>query len=58
LDIPVNAGIDQNAEEIGRVSVLVMISLMNDNAQGLPPIRREILIRGKWVDGSSLPSRV
>ena len=57
LDIPVDTGLDQNAEEIGRVAALVMISLINDNSQGLPPIRREILIRGKWVDGTSLPVR-
>lgn len=56
LDIPqIDAGIDQNALEIGRVAVLVLISLLRDNDQGIPPIHREIRIKGKWVDGRSLP---
>ena len=58
LDIEVDAGIDQHVEEVGRVAVLVLISLINDNDRGGPAIQREILIKGAWVDGSSLPSRV
>lgn len=58
LDIDVDAGIDQHAEEVGRVAVLVLISLINDNDRGSPAIPREILVKGTWVDGSSLPSRV
>lgn len=56
-DIPVDAGIDQNPEEIGRVAVLVLISLIHDHVQGEPGILREILVRGNWVDGASLPQR-
>lgn len=57
LDCPIDAGIYQNPEEIGRVGVLVLISLINDNDRGVPAIPREILIKGKWVDGASLPKR-
>lgn len=55
LDMPFDAGIDQNAEEIGRVASLMLISLINDNDRGIPSIQREILIKGNWIDGSSLP---
>lgn len=56
-DIPVDAGIDQNPEEIGRVSTLAAISLIHDSDLGMPEFIREILVRGKWVDGKSLPFR-
>jgi len=51
------AGLDQNSEEIGRVAVLVVLSLISDNARGLPPIPRQIFVEGRWVDGASLPDR-
>lgn len=51
LDCPIKAGIYQNSEEIGRVCVLALISLINDHDLGMPPIHREILIKGRWVDG-------
>lgn len=53
----IDAGLDQNSEEIGRVGVLVVLSQINDNARGLPPISRQILVQGRWVDGASLPNR-
>ena len=55
LDGGGDAGIDQEPMEIGRVAVLVLVSLVHDNDYGVPPIYREILIKGKWVDGSCLP---
>jgi LacI family transcriptional regulator len=57
LDGNADAGIYQNPEEIGRVGVLLAISLINDGALGVPPIFRQSLIAGEWVDGSSLPTR-
>ncbi len=57
LDCPIDAGIHQNPEEIGRVGVLVLASLINDNDRGVPAINRQILISGRWVDGRSLPDR-
>jgi LacI family transcriptional regulator len=56
-DMPVDAGIDQNPEEIGRVSTLAVISLIHDGDLGQPEFTREILVRGKWMDGKSLPFR-
>lgn len=49
------AGIDQHPEEIGRVGILVLISLINSHECGIPRIGREILVSGKWVDGDTLP---
>ena len=57
LDGNADAGINQNPEEIGRVAVLLAVSLINDGARGVPPIFRQILIAGEWVDGKSLPAR-
>lgn len=55
LDCPIDAGIYQNPEEIGRVGVLMLQSLINDNARGIPAINRQVLIEGSWRDGKSLP---
>jgi LacI family transcriptional regulator len=51
----ISAGIDQHSQEVGRVATLTVISLINDFAQGIPPIFRQILIEGTWLDGPSLP---
>ncbi len=56
-DMPLDAGIDQNPEEIGRVTTLAAISLIHDSDLGIPEFIREILVRGRWVDGESLPFR-
>ncbi|MCU0796567.1 MAG: LacI family transcriptional regulator [Akkermansiaceae bacterium] len=57
LDAKADAGIDQHPEEIGRVGFLMLNSLMNDRAKGIPPIFRQILVEGSWVNGQSLPHR-
>ncbi len=56
-DTPIDAGIDQNPEEIGRVATLVVISLIHENDQGIQSTPREILVHGKWRNGESLPAR-
>lgn len=56
-DMEVDAGIDQNPEEIGRITTLAVISLIHDSDLGKPEFIREILVHGKWVDGTSLPVR-
>lgn len=56
-DTPIDAGIDQNSEEIGRAGVLALISHINGSENGVPDILHEYLIQGKWVDGSMLPDR-
>ncbi len=57
LDAHVDAGVYQNPEEIGRVAVLLLISLIHDNDRGEQKLFREVLVKGKWVDGKSLPKR-
>jgi DNA-binding LacI/PurR family transcriptional regulator len=57
LDCPISAGIHQNPEEIGRAGVLALISRINDNDRGIPPVFSQMLITGSWVDGVSLPDR-
>ncbi len=52
------AGIDQNREEIGRVSVLMLNTMIRDHDCGIPAIPRQNLVMGQWIDGSSLPRRV
>lgn len=56
-DTPINAGIDQNPIDIGRAAVRTLMSLINEHTMGIPEVRNEIKIEGKWVDGSMLPER-
>ena len=43
--------------EIGRAAIQLLISLIHHNERGVPRVRRELLIEGEWVDGSTLPPR-
>ncbi len=56
-DCGIETGIDQLATEIGRCAVLLLLSMLHDNERGLPQHTREMLIKGEWVDGPSLPVR-
>ena len=56
-DCKIEAGIDQNAMEVGRSAVLQLLSMVHDNDHGIPSDCRETLIRGRWLDGPSLPNR-
>lgn len=57
LDGGVDAGIDQNSEEIGRAALQLLVSLVEHRSRGIPAIPRELLIDGRWVDGASLPAK-
>lgn len=57
LDTNISAGIDQHPKEIGRVAFLMLNSLINDGARGIPPIFRQILVEGSWASGNSLPDQ-
>lgn len=57
LDCDADAGINQNSEEIGRVAVETLVSLIYNHERGFPRHIREVLVAGDWVDGSSLPPR-
>ncbi|MDZ8118759.1 substrate-binding domain-containing protein [Pontiella agarivorans] len=56
-DNPINAGIDQNPEEIGRTAVQSLVSQLNENSYGIPASPKEILVEGRWMDGPMLPGR-
>jgi DNA-binding LacI/PurR family transcriptional regulator len=58
LDINADAGIDQNSQEIGKVAIQLLISLINHNECGIPKICREVLVEGKWVNGTTLPPKI
>jgi len=51
------AGIDQNSNEIGRAAIQLLLSLIHHNERGIPHVRRELMVEGKWVDGGTLPPR-
>jgi DNA-binding LacI/PurR family transcriptional regulator len=53
----IDAGIDQNPEAIGRTALSMLASQLSQNRFGIPEIRSEILIEGRWVDGSMLPHK-
>ena len=55
-DVPLDSGIDQNPEEIGRVAVLLLLSQIRDNARGVPALFRQVLVEGTWMAGKSLPT--
>jgi LacI family transcriptional regulator len=57
LDGNADAGIDQNSKEIGKAAVQLLISLINHNECGIPNVCREVLVEGRWVDGSTLPPK-
>jgi LacI family transcriptional regulator len=57
LDCPIDSGIHQNPAEVGRVGVQMLVSLINSNVRGLLTIRQDMLVKGTWTDGASLPQR-
>jgi LacI family transcriptional regulator len=57
MEISVSAGIHQDLAEIGRAGLLMLHSLIVENARGVPGILQQMLVQGAWVDGDSLPDR-
>ncbi|MDP0491707.1 MAG: LacI family DNA-binding transcriptional regulator [Verrucomicrobiota bacterium JB023] len=57
LDTPIDSGINQHAEEIGRVAITTLNSLINDGSRGVPSVFRQILVEGSWVNGTCLPRK-
>lgn len=55
LDGNLDAGIDQNSLEIGRVAASTLASLIHQNERGVPQLCRRILVEGTWVEGKSVP---
>lgn len=57
LDLPFDAGINQNSEMVGRIAVETLISQINLNERGQPVAPCRILVESLWQDGKSLPSK-
>lgn len=57
IDVPVDTGIDQHSEAIGRMAVEMLVSQINLNERGEPADPARILIESRWRDGHSLPAK-
>jgi LacI family transcriptional regulator len=57
MDGKVDAGIYQNSEEVGKLAVETLVSLIHQNQTGFPQLGRETLVDACWQDGDSLPNR-
>jgi DNA-binding LacI/PurR family transcriptional regulator len=57
VDVPVDAGIDQHSEAIGRIAVETLVLQINLNERGEPPDPYRVLVESRWRDGKSLPRR-
>jgi len=49
------AGMLENPMEVGRVAVKNLVALIQRGELGMPEFRQNILVRGNWQDGSTLP---
>lgn len=47
------SGIDQRHEIIGSAAIDVLSAHLNRNERGIPANKKELLIEGKWVEGST-----
>jgi DNA-binding LacI/PurR family transcriptional regulator len=56
-DVPVDAGINQNPEMIGRIAVETLVGQIHVNDRGEPSAPCRILVESHWQDGKSLPRR-
>lgn len=56
-DVPIEAGIDQRSEEIGRIAAEMLIKQISVSEKGEPPAPCRILVESTWKDGKSLPRR-
>jgi LacI family transcriptional regulator len=52
-----DAGNYENPEEVGRTAVNTLVGLLQRNELGIPEYTHDILVRSKWQDGTTLPSR-
>lgn len=57
VDVPVDAGIDQHSEAIGRIAVETLVSQINLNERGEPADPYRVLVESRWRDGQSAPRR-
>lgn len=51
------AGINQNAFEVGRSAVSMLVQLIYNNERGIPPLQTVTHVNSTWVDGPSAPPK-
>ncbi len=56
-DIPLDSGIDQHSEEIGRIAAETLVKQITVGERGIPTFPTRILVESSWHDGKSLPPR-
>ena len=56
-DIPLDAGVNQRSQEIGRIAVEMLVKQININERGEPSAPCRMLVESVWQDGKSLPRR-
>lgn len=56
-DVPVDTGINQNPEAIGRTAVEMLVAQINRNERGVPAAPCRTLVESLWQDGKSLPPK-
>lgn len=56
-DVPIDAGIDQHAEAVGRIAMETLAKQINVSECGEPADPVRILVEARWQDGKSLPRR-
>jgi LacI family transcriptional regulator len=54
-DLPMDAGINQHSEAIGRIGVEMLVKQIHVNERGEPSDPCRILVESSWQDGNSLP---
>jgi DNA-binding LacI/PurR family transcriptional regulator len=56
-DIPLDTGVNQRSQEIGRIAVEMLVKQININERGEPSAPCRMLVESTWQDGKSLPRR-
>jgi DNA-binding LacI/PurR family transcriptional regulator len=56
-DLPLDAGIDQRSEGVGKIAVEMLVKQIQVNERGEPAEPCRILVESVWQDGKSLPRR-
>ncbi len=56
-DTEIDTGIGQRPREIGRAAIRLLATLISEKSFGIPECYDELLIKGRWIDGSMMPKR-
>lgn len=56
-DVNVDAGIDEQAEAVGRIAAEMLVKQIQISERGEPESPCRILVEGRWQNGKSLPPR-